>query len=253
MNTAIGRCGMLGLALAAGSSCVAATLVADYQFHGNYTSAVSGAPDLVPIGTVGFSTASINGHATDVAAFTAGSGMRMGVPAGFTPGTCSIVEQLEIDTTGGYRKLVDFSDLVADAGLYNLSGIYLFYPVGGVSQVTIQPGQFVQIALTRDGAGQVVGYINGAQQFTFDDSATQYAVIATNAYTLFVDDAHTSGQETSSGMVARVRLYTGALSASEVAALTGGCYANCDGSTGAPVLNVQDFTCFFQKFAVGCP
>jgi hypothetical protein len=31
------------------------------------------------------------------------------------------------------------------------------------------------------------------------------------------------------------------------------CYANCDGSTTAPVLNVADFTCFLQKYAAGCP
>jgi hypothetical protein len=30
-------------------------------------------------------------------------------------------------------------------------------------------------------------------------------------------------------------------------------YANCDGSTALPVLNVADFTCFLQKFAAGCP
>jgi hypothetical protein len=38
------------------------------------------------------------------------------------------------------------------------------------------------------------------------------------------------------------------------AALPGGpapCYANCDGSTVAPVLNVGDFTCFLQRFAAG--
>jgi hypothetical protein len=29
------------------------------------------------------------------------------------------------------------------------------------------------------------------------------------------------------------------------------CYANCDGSTVAPVLNVGDFTCFLQRFAAG--
>jgi hypothetical protein len=29
-------------------------------------------------------------------------------------------------------------------------------------------------------------------------------------------------------------------------------YANCDGSTIAPILNVADFTCFLQKFAAGC-
>jgi hypothetical protein len=29
------------------------------------------------------------------------------------------------------------------------------------------------------------------------------------------------------------------------------CYANCDGSTTAPVLNVNDFTCFLNQFAAG--
>jgi hypothetical protein len=31
------------------------------------------------------------------------------------------------------------------------------------------------------------------------------------------------------------------------------CYANCDGSTNAPVLNVNDFVCFQQQFAAGSP
>jgi hypothetical protein len=31
------------------------------------------------------------------------------------------------------------------------------------------------------------------------------------------------------------------------------CYANCDGSTLAPVLNVADFSCFLQRFAAGDP
>jgi hypothetical protein len=30
-------------------------------------------------------------------------------------------------------------------------------------------------------------------------------------------------------------------------------YANCDQSTAPPVLNVADFTCFLQRFAAGCP
>jgi hypothetical protein len=31
------------------------------------------------------------------------------------------------------------------------------------------------------------------------------------------------------------------------------CDANCDGSTGAPALNVADFTCFLQRYATGDP
>ena len=33
----------------------------------------------------------------------------------------------------------------------------------------------------------------------------------------------------------------------------GNIYANCDGSTDAPILNVADFTCFLTHFAAGCP
>ncbi len=41
---------------------------------------------------------------------------------------------------------------------------------------------------------------------------------------------------------------------SAVAGLTvATCYANCDGSTTAPVLNVLDFSCFLNKFAAGDP
>ena len=32
-----------------------------------------------------------------------------------------------------------------------------------------------------------------------------------------------------------------------------GCYANCDNSTIAPILNVQDFACFLNAFAAGDP
>jgi hypothetical protein len=31
------------------------------------------------------------------------------------------------------------------------------------------------------------------------------------------------------------------------------CYANCDGSVQQPILNVQDFTCFLDRFAAGDP
>jgi hypothetical protein len=30
-------------------------------------------------------------------------------------------------------------------------------------------------------------------------------------------------------------------------------YANCDGSTVRPILTVDNFTCFINEFAAGCP
>ena len=35
--------------------------------------------------------------------------------------------------------------------------------------------------------------------------------------------------------------------------LPAACYANCDGSVAAPILNVNDFTCFLNRFAAGDP
>ena len=31
------------------------------------------------------------------------------------------------------------------------------------------------------------------------------------------------------------------------------CYANCDASSTAPILNVNDFICFMNRYAAGCP
>ena len=41
--------------------------------------------------------------------------------------------------------------------------------------------------------------------------------------------------------------------ASVAALLTVACYANCDGSTVAPILNVNDFVCFQTRFAAANP
>jgi hypothetical protein len=39
----------------------------------------------------------------------------------------------------------------------------------------------------------------------------------------------------------------------EISVVGGACYANCDGSTNQPILNVADFTCFLTKFAAQDP
>ncbi|MBL9032745.1 MAG: choice-of-anchor J domain-containing protein [Phycisphaerae bacterium] len=57
-------------------------------------------------------------------------------------------------------------------------------------------------------------------------------------------------------VVAKDLRFQNSSSESGVFAITPGtwpatCYANCDGSTAAPVLNVNDFTCFLNAFAAG--
>ncbi len=45
------------------------------------------------------------------------------------------------------------------------------------------------------------------------------------------------------------------IGADEITLLQSGpsCYANCDGSTAAPLLNINDFACFLQKFVENAP
>ena len=53
------------------------------------------------------------------------------------------------------------------------------------------------------------------------------------------------------GMTVHPRVPVGTVEV--VASCGGACYANCDESTTAPVLNVNDFICFQSAFAAGCP
>lgn len=67
--------------------------------------------------------------------------------------------------------------------------------------------------------------------------------------TLIISSAHAS--DAGSYQVI-VRNACGTVS-SNAARLNVTCYANCDGSTTTPVLNVNDFICFQSRFAAGCP
>jgi len=39
----------------------------------------------------------------------------------------------------------------------------------------------------------------------------------------------------------------------DLAFSAGNTYANCDGSTTPPAMNVLDFNCFLNRFSAGCP
>jgi hypothetical protein len=78
------------------------------------------------------------------------------------------------------------------------------------------------VVLTRDSTGTVTAYVNGVQQFTYDDSTSQYAVIDSSNTLRFFRDNDSGGAtgEDSSGAVARIELFNSALSSTDVASLT---------------------------------
>ncbi len=72
--------------------------------------------------------------------------------------------------------------------------------------------------LTQD-AGVVKGYFNGALEFTANSN--EMVIDANNLFNFFLDDAVIGFGEYSDSSVALIRLYNGALSASDVEILAG--------------------------------
>jgi hypothetical protein len=96
-----------------------------------------------------------------------------------------------------------------------------FFPVGTGSGI-FSPDVLARVVLTRDsGTNTVTGYVNGAQQITFNDSTSLAVFGATNnIIRFFEDDSATSG-EASAGRATEIQIYNGALASGDVRLLGG--------------------------------
>jgi hypothetical protein len=97
----------------------------------------------------------------------------------------------------------------------------------------------------------VMGYaVGGARPFVYDaargvrDLATLTTLSTITFNYWYASAINDQGWITAYG-------YTGNGFASAVLRPAAVCYANCDGSAAAPVLNIADFSCFLQKYAAG--
>lgn len=120
----------------------------------------------------------------------------------------------------GFRKLVDFKDRGADAGLYNLNAALNFYPVTTGSVSAFATDTLARVTITRDGAGLFTGYVNGVQQIQFTDSSSRatFSGPAQIAH-FFEDDGATGFGEASAGRANYIQIFDSALSAADVATL----------------------------------
>ncbi len=131
----------------------------------------------------------------------------------------SIEVKFSFDATSGYRKIIDFLDKGSDNGLYNLSNTLDFY--NAASGGTLAAGVTEDVVLTRNGAtNTVVGFVNGGPVLSFNDSSNIAVFGAANQLIrFFQDDTHTGGNESSSGNVSYIAIYSGALTSDQVAVL----------------------------------
>ena len=202
-----------------------ASLKADYQFQNNLTSSAGSPP---PLDTIGggsntFVSDVVRGVSTSVLEFPQHNGLSLSSASAIIPGNVYTIAALfSFDSISGYRRIVDFEDGSSDNGLYNYDGKLVFYKSSVVwsAAATMSAGSYSQVVITRDAAKNVIGYVNGAQQFSFADSSDEAVISANDRLKFFRDN--TSGSNTgeaSPGAVSRIRIYDYVLSAAEVLAL----------------------------------
>lgn len=103
----------------------------------------------------------------------------------------------------GFQKLVDFSSLASDTGLYDQGGFLNFFNIATAPTATFVPGQAETVLITRDANNLFTGYVNGVQQIQFTDTDNQ-AVFSSNIIRFFQDDNATSQQESGPGNLTRI-------------------------------------------------
>ena len=198
---------MSGILALAGSSAFAQVLTHDYHLNNTLADSLGG-PALVGLG----GTVSPTGYA-----FGADQGLSLS--SAINANNYSIEVDFSLDTTGGYRKIVDFKNLTSDNGVYNLNTDVNFYNQSFSGAGVIPTATPVDLIITRDGAsGLLEGYINGTPEISFNDLALQQATFSgpNNIINFFVDDFDTGQGEASGGDVTRIKIWDGALTADQV-------------------------------------
>jgi hypothetical protein len=196
----------------------AATLTHDYDLKTSLSD-IKGGESLVS-----------GGGTLSAAGYAFGPNQGLTLSNSIVPSSYTVFLDFSFADTAGYRKIVDFKDLASDNGLYNLNGKLNLYIDGDVAESatpTITANTPLKLALTRNASGQTSTYLNGVQQFSFlgiSNSIRQESVFtaANSIINFFNDDSVTSFGEASSGLVSRISIYDGALSAADASVLTGG-------------------------------
>ena len=220
------------VAVLAGATAATATadLVADYRFDGDFESSVGSPSSASPSGAATtFGTESIAGCSRQGLSFPEGGGVFMGTKELVGSGPYTLIVQVRFDAVSPWVRVVNwFPSFAVDGGLYLHEGKLAFYDTmgGGVGGSTaVAPGQFAELAVTRDAAKMVRGYVNGVPQFSYFDASDLAVSPHPNGNVYFFVDNTSGGAtgEDSAGTVARIRYYDTVLPTEQITN-TEGCF-----------------------------
>ena len=128
--------------------------------------------------------------------------------------TIDMLISFDTACTSKWCKVIDFSNLTSDNGLYtNPSNFEAFWVGGSIGTGTVAVGTNpARVTLTRDAIGNVNSYLNGALQFTFVDTTNQAVFSAANNIMWFLQDEGAQGNpgEHPKGFVDSIKIYDNA-------------------------------------------
>ena len=188
--------------------------VADYMFANSLTSAEGTAPALTDIGpdsgqpAAAYANQSVFAVTRPVRTFGAGGGLSLSPTTSVMPSASyTALVEFNLTTVSGFRKLIDFANGTTDAGLYVHDGKLQFKGLTGDLGTAMVAGTYHDVAISRDGAGNVELYLDGSALGTFADPNRLAVIDSAGRLRLFRDDAVGSASEHSAGAVARVRVF----------------------------------------------
>ncbi len=192
----------------------AVTLKADYQFQGNFNSSVAGAPALTNLtgsgGANSFQNDVIDGYTRQTLRFPFNSGLSLNI-AGLIPNnTYTFVGLFRLDNVSGFRCIAA-CDPVNESGAYVVDGRLVFESTANTPFVQ---NTYIQVVVVRDPDGTVRAYRDGGFRVNQPDPAGDF-IFDTNVMQLFQDPLGNA----SAGNIARLRVYDGALTTTQVRAL----------------------------------
>jgi hypothetical protein len=181
-----------------------------YELNGSYADTFGG-PAMSPVGAGSIGPSGYS--------FAAGEGPN--VNSVINPTNYSIEMYFSITDVTGFRKLIDFKDRTADAGLYDQSGAIQFFGVtAAVAPSTFVPNAMTHLVATRDGTtNQFNAYVNGVQLLSFADSSNLATFTGANQIIHLLRDDVVQNSEQSAGFLDFARIYGQPLSQAQVSTL----------------------------------
>mgnify|MGYP001207964474 CR=1 FL=1 len=202
---------LLGLCVAS----VKAELIGDYQLKGNFSNSVPGLNALAThsVGSGSSWSFTSEGWSFQNVAGLGQTGLSLEIPAPLS--TYSVGMVLQLSHVTDYSKLLDFSGLTSDIGLYVYSNALSLYFGGSSTGGDVEPNTSFSFVMTRAADQTVSIYFNGNSTPVITVADPSSTFLLQNSLYLLLDDS--GGSEFSRwGTLSHVRIWDTALSPSEI-------------------------------------